>query len=433
LSLAAAVAVAVAVALASFVAWLVVRGELRSEVDDALRARAELVVHAPFDIPVRGDRIPQPPVQPGQRAVYIQVNTASGAVIRGSNAGDVVFSLPPEVRDGPVFDDQTIAETHFRTYSEPIGTAVLTLGLPLTDVDGSLRRLALILVLVVVGGVALAAVLGSGVTATAAAPVARLTEAAERVRDTGDLSLRLDEPASLSDELGRLAASFNAMLGALESSVTSQRRLVADASHELRTPITSIRTNVEVLASGAPLAPGDRERMLGDVGEQLEELTTIVNDLVDLARDGEPELVQTEVSLDALVRDAVSRSERRARHVRFALDAEPSLVRGDPTRLSRAITNLLDNAAKWSPLDGEVEVSVREGVVTVRDHGPGFADEDRGRVFDRFYRSAAARGTPGSGLGLAIVRQVAEAHAGRASADNAPDGGAIVRLELPVA
>jgi two-component system sensor histidine kinase MprB len=435
LSIALAIAVAVAVALASIAAWFVVRGQLRSEVDDELRARAGVFHRPEFEIPVQGDRIPQPPVQPGQRVVYLQIRTASGALLRGSNTGDVVFAIPAEVVDGPALDDQTVGGTHFRVYSERFGSSVLTIALPLTDVDASLRRLALIMLLVTVGGVALAAALGRGLTAAAAAPVSRLTRAAERVRDTGDLSLRIEEPSAGADgdELGRLAASFNAMLGALETSVTSQRRLVADASHELRTPITSIRTNLELLASGTPLEPGDRERMLGDVTVQLEELTSIVNDLVELARDGEPELTATDVRLDALVADAVSRAERHARHVRFTLRAEPTVVRGDARRLERAVINVLDNAAKWSPIDGEVDVTLAGPSLRVRDRGPGFAADDAARVFDRFYRSPAARAAPGSGLGLAIVRQVVEAHGGRVTAANDPAGGGVIEIILPTA
>jgi two-component system sensor histidine kinase MprB len=303
--------------------------------------------------------------------------------------------------------------------------------LPLTEIDDSLRHLALILLALTAGGIALAVALGWGVTAAAAAPVARLTAAAERVTETGDLSLRIEEAASADDELGRLAGSFNAMLGALELSVTSQRRLVADASHELRTPLTSLRTNMDLLASGSPLQPGERERILDDVSAQLEELTTIVNDLVELARDGEPEGSLVEVRLDEVVADAVERAERHARHVRFRLEAEPTGVLGDPARLSRAIVNVLDNAAKWSPIDGEIEVTVRDGSVVVRDHGPGFGPEDLPHVFDRFYRSTAARGAPGSGLGLAIVRQVITSHGGTVAAEDRSEGGAVIRIELP--
>ena len=429
LSFAAAAAVAVAVAIASVGAWLVVRGQLRGEVDDALVARAELVKHLPIE-PLDNGRIATPQILPGERAVYLQVRTPTGRTYRGVNTGDVEFEVLGAAEDGPVFDDQSIGGTHFRTYSEPVNGFVLTLGLPLTEVDDSLRHLALVLVGLTAGGIALAVTLGWGVTAAAAAPVARLTAAAERVTETGDLSLRIDGPAP-ADELGRLAASFNAMLGALELSVASQRRLVADASHELRTPLTSIRTNIDLLASGSPLLPGERERMLDDVSAQLEELTTIVNDLVELARDGEPEGSLVEVRLDEVVDDAVARAERHARHVRFRLDAEPTLVLGYPARLSRVVVNVLDNAAKWSPIDGEVEVVVRDGNIVVRDHGPGFAPEDLPHVFDRFYRSAAARGAPGSGLGLAIVRQVVASHGGSVVAEDHPGGGAVIRIELP--
>jgi two-component system, OmpR family, sensor histidine kinase MprB len=186
-----------------------------------------------------------------------------------------------------------------------------------------------------------------------------------------------------------------------------------------------------VLAGGAELDAEERRRLIDDVNGQLEELTSIVNDLVELARNGEPDLAMVDVRLDEVAIGAVRRVERGSPEVRLVVDAAPTVVRGDPERLSRAIGNLLENAAKWSPANGAIEVTVGDGAVTVRDHGPGFAPEDLPHVFDRFYRSAAARSTPGSGLGLAIVRQIVEAHGGRATAENALDGGAVVRLELP--
>lgn len=429
LTLAAAGAVAVAVVLASTAAWFVVRGQLRGEVDDQLRQRAEAIKH--FGVRIVGGVIEAPPPILGQRTFFMQVVTPDGDVISTADAPDIVFhrAVSP---DGPELFDRRVAGTHYRLYAESIGGFSLTLALPLTDVDRSLRRLAFILLLLSGGGVALAVVLGGGVTAAAAAPVLRLTEAAELVTETGDLSLRIEEPASPDDEIGRLATSFNEMLGALETSVNAQKQLVADASHELRTPITSIRTNIDVLASGAVLQPGERERLLTDVRDQLEELTTIVNDLVELARDGEQAAGFGDVRLDEVVGASIETFRRHAGRASIVVDLEPSVVSGDAPRIGRAVRNLLDNAAKWSPPDGEVEVTVRGGVVAVRDHGPGFPEEDLPHVFDRFYRSTAARSTPGSGLGLAIVRQVAMSHGGRVSAENAPDGGAIVRLELPV-
>jgi two-component system sensor histidine kinase MprB len=218
------------------------------------------------------------------------------------------------------------------------------------------------------------------------------------------------------------------MLEALERSQRAQRRLVADASHELRTPLTSLRTNLEVLARNG-LGDADRDHLRRDLVAQLEELTGLVGDLVELARDEEPEPPPDEdVRLDALVAAAVARARRHAPHVGFRLDAEPVLVRGVPARLDRAVANLLDNAAKYS---ATVEVRLRGGELTVRDFGPGIAPEDRAQVFDRFYRAPEARGRPGSGLGLAIVRQVAESHGGTVSAEAAPGGGALLRLSLP--
>jgi two-component system sensor histidine kinase MprB len=270
------------------------------------------------------------------------------------------------------------------------------------------------------------------VARTAVAPVARLTEAAEHVAETHDLGRRIDTgPDVQGDELARLAHSFNTMLAALEDSVRAQRALVADASHELRTPLTSLRTNIEVLAQAHDLEPSTRRQLLHDVVTQLEELSALVGDLVDLAREQEPDPSQEDVRLDELAGQAVARARRHSPAVRFELDAEPCVVRATAQRLDRALANLLDNAAKWSGEDGVVEVGVRaDGTVTVRDHGPGFEPADLPRVFDRFYRAATARGKPGSGLGLAIVRQVAESHGGTVRAENALGGGALLTLVL---
>jgi two-component system sensor histidine kinase MprB len=237
---------------------------------------------------------------------------------------------------------------------------------------------------------------------------------------------------SAGDELGRLAGAFNTMLAALDRSLGAQRQLVADASHELRTPLTSLRTNIDVLARGDDLSPAAREKLLRDVSSQLSELSVLVGDLMDLARESEEEDdVHEEIRLDLLVRDCVARARIHAADLRFEVDAAACTVRGSPSRLQRAVSNLLDNAAKWSSPGAEVEVAVRGGTVRVRDHGPGIPAEDLPHVFDRFYRSSVARGRPGSGLGLALVRQVAEGHGGAAAAANDPGGGAAVSLRLP--
>jgi two-component system sensor histidine kinase MprB len=263
--------------------------------------------------------------------------------------------------------------------------------------------------------------------------VRRLTKTAEAVTKTRDLSQRIEPSATGDDELGRLAGSFNTMLGALEESSRAQRQLVADASHELRTPLTSLRTNIEVLARGNRLAPDDRERLLDDVIEQIDEMTALIGELIELAREARPDAIEEparDVRLDELAAEAVERARRNRPEVEFMTDFDESLVHGTPSRIERAVANLLDNAAKWSPPGGPVEVAVRAGEVSVRDHGPGIADEDLPYVFDRFYRSRGARGMPGSGLGLAIVKQVAESHGGTVVAEKPADGGTLMRMRL---
>jgi two-component system sensor histidine kinase MprB len=335
---------------------------------------------------------------------------------------------------GAFFADATVGGAHVRVLTSPLAQGVaVQVARSLSEVDGTLHRLEVILLLVTVGGVGLAAGLGGLVARATVSPVRRLTEATEHVAATSDLTSRIDTGGT--DELSRLAGSFNSMLGALETSLQAQRQLVADASHELRTPLTSVRTNIEVLQRGGGLSGEDRARLLRDVVGQLEELSVLVADLVELARGQEPQQGMEDVRLDELVDGAVERQRKLFPELPFVARTEPSTVRGIPARLERAVRNLLDNAAKWSPpaADVEVQTSARDGFaeVRVRDHGPGIRPEDLPFVFDRFYRAAGARGHPGSGLGLAIVKQVAEAHGGTVTADNAPGGGAVFRLTLP--
>jgi two-component system, OmpR family, sensor histidine kinase MprB len=369
---------------------------------------------------------------------YVQLFQANGQVLRSESKGSLlpVTAAAHAVAAGrraAFFSDATVAGTHVRILTEraPAG-GVWQVALPLTDVDGTLAHLKLVLALVCLGGIALAALLGLFVSRAALVPVRRLTGAAERVARTQDLGHRIQ--AGEADELGRLAGSFNTMLAALERSRLAQRQLISDASHELRTPLTSVQANLDALAMGAELPAPERARILAAVQAQLRELTVLVGDLVDLSKTEVEELEVEDVRLDLAVAGALQRVRLHAPECRFVLDAEPSLVRAAPARLDRAIANLLDNACKWNPpppTGGPVEVCVRAGVLQVRDHGPGIAVEDLPRVFDRFYRALGARGRPGSGLGLAIVRQVAEAHGGAVHATNDPDGGARLTLELP--
>ena len=326
-------------------------------------------------------------------------------------------------------EDMTIQGAHVRVLTTPIGPELaLQVARPLGEVDRALRNLVWALLAITAGGIALAAGLGRFVARAALAPVERLTQTTEHVTRTRDLTGRIEVAGR--DELSRLATSFNSMLEALEASLGAQRQLVADASHELRTPITSIRTNIEVLAR-RDLPEGERAQVLRDVVVQLEELTILVQDVVELARGSEPDTSVEEVRLDQIVEQAVERAQRNSREVTFHLEAEPTTVTGNAARLDRAVTNLLDNAAKWSPAGSVVDVLVEADEVRVRDRGPGIAESDLPHIFDRFYRAAAARGRPGSGLGLAIVRQVAESHGGEVTAEAADGGGALFRLRLP--
>ncbi len=331
--------------------------------------------------------------------------------------------------DGQFYTNMRVKGTHIRVLVVGIGPkGALAVALPLTTVDNALRSQLVLLLVIGGAGILLAALLGFLVARTALAPIARFTRQTESIAANPERleHQRLDVLGS--DELSRLATTFNRTLDALEHSVAAQRNLVADASHELRTPIATIRANLQLMRDEQLLTPEDRAALRADVIEELDELTALVGDVVELARGSKPSGERGDVRLDAVVRDAIERARRRAPGLTFQQVIEPTLVRGEGDRVSRAVNNLLDNAAKWSPEAGMVEVTLHDGVVTVRDHGPGFNEEDLPFVFDRFHRAADARSKPGSGLGLAIVRQAAEAHDGFAEAANAPDGGAILRV-----
>jgi two-component system, OmpR family, sensor histidine kinase MprB len=331
----------------------------------------------------------------------------------------------------PDFSDTTVGGLPVRVLTAPVTGGAVQAAVSASAVDHTLDRLALTLVLVSIGGVGFAAALAVLVSRAALKPVAELTATTERVSRTQDLSERLSVDGR--DELARLAMSFNRMLAALEASSGAQRQLVADASHELRTPLASVLMNIELLGENGRLPSDERERVIADLTEQIHELTVLVGDLIDLARDEPTDAEATDVRLDEIVGEAIVRAERHARGQRFTLDSEPTPVVGVGQRLERAVNNLLDNALKWNAPGQAIEVTVRGGEVSVRDHGPGFREIDLPHVFDRFYRAAGSRGLPGAGLGLAIVRQVAEAHGGTIEAANAPGGGALLRMRLPVA
>jgi two-component system sensor histidine kinase MprB len=454
-------AVAVAVAGVSVLTYVLVRDELRGRVDSELRRD----VTETFDVPLlsssdppkleirrssnggRSELVPAnraraavrlylPPGPLGGRSLYAQLVDEDGTVIppRGPHTNlpgtEEARQVAASERDA-FFSDLTIDGSHLRVYTARIESGrAIQVARPLDDTDETLSHLAVILVLVSAAGIALAGALGYFVSRAAVAPVERLRRAAEQVATTRDLSRRIE--AAGNDELSALADSFNQMLDALESSLRAQRQLVADASHELRTPLASARTNVEVLTHSDLIDESERRALLADVVSQLEELTELVGDLVDLARETEPEQEPpAAVRLDLLVAAAVDRARSHAATATFEVDATPTTVLAVEGRIERALSNLLDNAVKWSPPGGRIEVRVADGEVSVRDHGPGIGDVDLPHVFDRFYRSAMARGLPGSGLGLAIVRQVAENAGGKVWAENPPGGGARLVLRLP--
>ncbi len=358
-----------------------------------------------------------------------------------------VTNATTAVADGasPFFTDVTVKGTQLREYDSEIKiqllqpppfppiieNATLQLATPLTGVNSQLGTLTWALVIIAVTSVVLAVILGWVIARAALRPLNNLITSVEELADTTDVSRRLD--ARGVDELGRLRRAFNRLLEALERSRESQRQLVLDAAHELRTPLTSLRTNLEVVRRVEELPPTDRAVLVSDVLTQMEELTQLVGDLAELTRGDHAVSEPSHFRLDELVEDAVelAASHGRPRGVQFESSLEESWVHAHRDRVMRAVGNLLDNALKWSPDGGLVEVTSARGKVTVRDHGPGIKPEDLPHVFDRFYRAPSARGLPGSGLGLAIVAQVAHDEGGSVQVTNAPDGGTLFELQLP--
>jgi two-component system sensor histidine kinase MprB len=294
-----------------------------------------------------------------------------------------------------------------------------------------LRKLGIVMSLFGLAGVIASGMAGWAVARNGLRPVRRLTSSVEEIARTEDLR---PLPVEGDDEIARLASAFNQMLAALAASRDRQRQLVADAGHELRTPLTSLRTNLDLLSqadSTGGLPAQARTELLDDVRAQIEEMTTLIGDLVELSRDEPLTHVVEEIDLADLVDRTVARVRRRAPNVTFDTDLAPWYLVGEEAGIERAVTNLLDNAAKWSPAGGTVRIRLEGGVLLVDDEGPGIAADDRSHVFDRFYRSRESRAMPGSGLGLAIVRQVADRHSGTVEAGVSPSGGARLTLWLP--
>ncbi|MGI5447063.1 sensor histidine kinase [Streptomyces sp. CA-243310] len=434
-----AVAVTSAVALVAVgvctAAFFVVRGALYDQLDLSLTQSARLAAGRNPDsgpdtlagecrflaAPACAEVVPADPAKDPARPYILPVDAGTRAVAAGRRAPyytSIVHAGHP---------------TRMLTTDYTKGQA-LQVALRADTVEAGISDAARWLVVIGAAGVLLAAVLGYWVSRTGLAPVTRLTATAERIAATRDPRHRIElPPPGREDEITRLAGSFNTMLGELEQSVTAQRRLVADASHELRTPLTALRTNAELLARGERLTVEQRDRASLALGRQLREVTGLVNDLIELARDEEPQPLVEQVRLGRLVEHCAQAARAHWPSVPIVVrSTDEVVVPGVPARLSRLLGNLLDNAAKFSPagVPVEVELTVRAGgpELTVRDHGPGIAPQDLPYVFDRFYRAGAARALPGSGLGLAMARQIARAHAAELTAEAAPGGGALFRL-----
>jgi two-component system sensor histidine kinase MprB len=426
-----AAAVAIAAIGASVAMYFVVQDQLITQVNNNLQAAASGPIRdsgSPFR------RGPGDQMVSNRPEVFGQIINASGTVIQGDGGYSIPSLVTAEVKDvaagkAPEFFATAVGgDARFQIYVKPIQGGAIEVVQELAPIDAALAQTRLLLIAFAAGAIVLAATFGALIGRAALAPVKRLTATVEEVTKTRDLSRRV--AAQGRDELSRLGTSFDAMLGQLETSLRSQRQLVADASHELRTPLTSLRTNLELLERGQPTDPVERQQLLGDLVSQIERLTTLVGDLIEVARDEETPMPFEELQLDEVVHEVVDDVSFRYPKVRFNVTSAPSSIRGVKVRVARAITNLLDNAAKYSPPGATVDVAVANGEISVRDHGPGVAAEDATRVFDRFWRSNDARQLPGSGLGLSIVKDVAESHGGSVTLERPIDGGGGARFRL---
>ncbi|HEY0814357.1 MAG TPA: HAMP domain-containing sensor histidine kinase [Pseudonocardia sp.] len=432
---------ALVVVLVSAVAFFVVRANVLQTLDDNLLQRATAAAQSNID-PRTLAQVPTQVVGAADIKLALVFADGTAASVQGPTSAPPLGFDELAVARGQEPQSVRTASLNgvaYRVVAVPAGDGQsLVIAQRLDPTQEVLTKLALALPIVGGIGVLIAALAGAAVARTGLRPVDRLTAATERIAATGDLH---PIPVDGTDELARLTGSFNSMLGALAASQEQQRRLVADAGHELRTPLTSMRTNLELLAAanrpGAPQLPeSDRAEIFDDVQAQVAELSTLVGDLVELAREDTPTVVHEPIELPDVILRALERARRRAGDVEFVPTLQPWTLMGDSTALERAVLNLLDNAAKWSPPGGKVRVQMRELdersiAVEVADAGPGIAEQDLPHIFDRFYRADTSRTMPGSGLGLAIVRQVAMRHGGAAWAERAPEGGALLVLRLP--
>ncbi len=444
LALLAALTVAVAVAACALACWFLVRAQLFNSLDDALRDTSV----QPRDVVDRlqsGQCSPPDRPAPNPFGATVQVVDVSGTscVIVGRKLEVKQADIAVAKRDRAEVIHRSQGDgAGYRVRTTPVpGTGLaVSVARPTTEVDQSLRNLALILTLV--GGAGVLGAAGAGVALARAGlrPVDRLTHAVEHIARTEDLAVRI--PVEGDDEIARLSRSFNAMTGALASSRELQQQLIADAGHELRTPLTSLRTNIDLLVrseeSGRPLPEEDRRELLSSVRSQMTELAALIGDLQELSRPpgpaegAEAQAAAAVVGLHEVTGRAVARVRPRGPGVTVTAELEPWYVRAEPAALERSVVNLLDNAVKFSPEGGTVDVAVHGGELRVRDRGPGVPESELPHVFDRFWRSPSARSLPGSGLGLSIVARTVRQAGGDVWLRRPADGGAgteaVVRL-----
>jgi two-component system sensor histidine kinase MprB len=456
LTLAGGGAVFVALAIASLVIYVEVRSKLHDQIDfsliqsaDGVAAKSDglaLKSHSNaagsfgkdasglFQVIPRVDAVANAGLSVTEAPVPVAATKASpnSTTLAPMAVGQIVAHDESVARglSPPYFRDVRMVGTAWRVYTTRLPDTsdglVRTLR-PLTEANATIARVRRLLFGLTLGGTLAAGLLGLLAANAVLRPVRALAGAVRDVSATRDLKRRI--PVSGRDELASLAADFNAMLTALDESQQAQRQLIADASHELRTPLTAHRANIELLAR-PDLPVGQRQRVLGAAVRTIEELSALVGDLIQAARDGRSLDARAPLALDELVAAAVERARHRAAGLRFESRLEPYRLIGARSRLERAVDNVLDNAIKWSPPGGTIEIRLVDGRLTVRDHGPGIAEADLPHVFDRFYRAAAARALPGSGLGLAIVKQTVDDHAGSVILANADGGGALLTLRF---
>lgn len=437
-----AAAVALAVVTVSAISWGITRADLYDQFDARLQSYAQLAAKAAS--PAEALSTLRSTTKPGpdrNSGLTVQFSSAAGVV---TGVAGAIPELPPPPPDG-LFNISRAANIHrdggrFRMWTAPrSGGGTVQVAQDSEDVEDALGRLGFWLLVVSAAGVLGATVVGRAIARSALQPVDDLTSAAENVARTQELSAAIDVTAT--GEIGRLATSFNAMLGALSRSRDEQRRLVEDAGHELRTPLTSLRNNIELLihADAHPdrqLSAEDRSRLLTDLDTQAVELTALIGELVELSTGERPTEAEERLALADVVTAAVERTRSRWPNVAFEAELAGADVLARPAAVERAVLNVLDNAAKWSPPGGTVRVTMvaaRDTVcVGVEDEGPGVPEADLPHVFERFYRADTARALPGSGLGLAIVEQVVTQHGGRVSAAGAGGGGARFELVFPL-